>query len=442
MPLLLLLPLLALDGLACGGSSSYVHRQSYRARQQRNYQRTPQPMVAQEAKASRSFFSFGSASGGGGMTQSVADSERPPSARPVSKSPRRRYRSSGGSGRYKKAISTRGKAVPSYNNRAGQVRHKAEKAAQKAAEEGATPMVVYLGYLKLRVKRRLDAVDRITRMTEKAGGYIDSLGQRVIVLRIPASDFHKVMAAFAQIGEVVDRRVKALDVSKQFTDLGTRLAIAKRSRERLLALLKTVKDVQQRLSIVNEIKRLSERIEGIESTLSTLRNLADYFTITIELDAVVRSHRQMTHRSPFPWVRRLAAHRLTIRDGNDDVKMTMPKGFVLFEKDDDFRAQSADTSMLRAGRLDNEPRGTSKWWSAAVHHEMDGRDEALVDTGSKGLLEWRVYRNKDVRPRYWLIAVHADGEDLYVVEVFFPNADAWQAHKKAVVEALATFGPK
>ncbi len=424
-PLLILLPLLALDGLGCGGSSPYVHKQSYRQRQMQRRQNTPTSMAVQEAKANRSLLNFNN-SNSNFQLEHAGQPPRPSSSR----SPRGKLR------RVSK------KTAPTYrfaNNLASKA---GQKARRKAQQEAAMPMVVYLGYLKMRVKRRLEAVDRITQMTEKAGGYIDSLGQRVIVLRIPASDFHKVMAAFARIGEVIDRRVKALDVSKQFTDLGTRLAIARQSRVRLLALLKTVKDVHQRLSIVNEIKRLSERIEGIESTLSTLRNLADYFTITIELDAVVRSHRQLTHRSPFPWVRKLAAHRLTIHDGGDDVRMTMPKGFVRFEKDDDFRAQSADTSMLRAGRLDNEPRGDSAWWSLAIHHEMDGRDEELVDKGSKGLLTWRVYRNKDVRPRYWLVGTHSSGEDLYVVEVFFPNADSWETHRKAVIESLATFGPK
>ena len=78
----------------------------------------------------------------------------------------------------------------------------------------------------------------------------------------------------------------------------------------------------------------------------------------------------------------------------------------------------------------------------AVHHEMDGRDEALVTKGVGGPLTWRVYRNKDLRPRYWLIGLHAVGEDLFVVEVFFPNEDAWKAHKDAVIAALATFEVK
>ena len=40
------------------------------------------------------------------------------------------------------------------------------------------------------------------------------------------------------------------------------------------------------------------------------------------------------------------------------------------------------------------------------------------------------------------IGVVARGEELYVLEVFFPNDEALQAHKDAVIQALATFEVK
>jgi hypothetical protein len=304
------------------------------------------------------------------------------------------------------------------------------------------PLVVYLGYLKLRVKRLLEAVDAITRLTEEAGGYIESLSSQAVVVRVPAHDFDAAMARYAALGDVLDRRVKALDVSAQFTDLRARLAVAKESRERLLKLLEQVQDVQERLRILQEVKRLTEQIESIESTLSTLQNLLDYFTITIELEPVVTTGVAVTHRSPFPWVRALAAHRGTIDDGKRAVRLTLPKGFVLFDEEDVYRAQAADTTTLRVGRVRNEPRGGAGFWADAVLHEMDGRDEELVEDGTAGVVTYRVFRNKDVQPRTYLVGVHARGDDLWVVEIFYPNEAAVERHHQAVVAALATFGVK
>lgn len=304
------------------------------------------------------------------------------------------------------------------------------------------PLVVYLGYLKLRVKRLLETVDAITRITEEAGGYIESLGARVVVVRVPATDFEAVMATFAGLGDVLDRRVKALDVTAQFTDLRGRLGVAKEARERLLKLLEEIEDVQERLRILQEVKRLTEQIESMESTLSTLQNLVDYFTITIELEPVLEGRETVVHRSPFGWVRGLQAHLQTLPEGKGDVAMTLPDGFVLFDEDDAWQAKAADTTTLRAGAVANEPRGNDAFWANAVLHEMDGRDEELVEDGVAGRVPYRVFRNEDVQPRYYLVGVQVKGDRLFVVEVFYPNEAAYTRHHAAVVKALGTFRAK
>ncbi|MCP4676807.1 MAG: DUF4349 domain-containing protein [Deltaproteobacteria bacterium] len=325
-------------------------------------------------------------------------------------------------------------------------KHSAQKqVAGRGSEkpnDPATPMVVYTGFLRLRVKRLLAAVDEVTKITEDRGGYIESLTKRVIVVRVPALDFDEVIAAFALIGELLERRIQALDVTERFTDLGARLAVAKDARERLLKLLEKVEDVEERLRILQEIKRLSEKIESIESTLATLKNLVDYFTITIELQPVLEESGAETHRSPFQWVRGLTAHRTTIFDGADELNMKLPSDFVLFDEEDEYRAQAADTTVIRGGVVDNEPMGNNAYWSNAVHHEMEGRAEKLVEDGDSGPMTYRLYRSEDVQPRYYLVAIHTHEEDIYVVEVFYPSEDAYKAHHDAIKKTLATLRVK
>lgn len=331
-----------------------------------------------------------------------------------------------------------GEGVASTPGGAGEDgKHGAAQAS--GGEDAVAPMVAYTGFLELRVRRLLEAVDEITRITEGEGGYIESLTRDVVVVRIPASDFDAVMDRFAALGDVLSRRVRALDVSQQFTDLGARLLVAREARARLLELLEQTEDVEERLQILQEIKRLTEQLEMLQSRLGALRSLVDYFTITIELRPILDSSEKSVHRSAFEWVRSLRAHRMTIDDGKDEIAIELPKGFVFFDDDDAFRAQAADTTVIRAGRVENEPAGDGKFWSDAIHFEMDGRDEELLASGTAGPLHYRLYRSKDLRPRDYLIAVAPYGEDLYVVEVYYPGEKAFEAHHEAVLKALATF---
>jgi hypothetical protein len=337
-----------------------------------------------------------------------------------------------------------GGSSTAYTTKAGEGGGGAQANQNLGAKRDApdVPMVVYTGFLRLRVKRLLEAVDAVTALTEARKGYIESLAQRVVVIRIPAKDFDAVMAEFAEIGELLERRVKALDVTEQFTDLGARLAVAKEAQGRLIALLAKTEDVEERLRILQEVKRLSEQIELIESTLATLQNLVDYFTITIELEPIMEDTGGDLHRSPFGWLRGIEAHVTTLYDGKDEFALDLPPGFVLFEKDDVYRAQAADTTVIRGAVVDNEPRGDNAYWIKAVHHEMEGRAEKLEAEGASGPVAYKLYRSEDVQPRFYLVGVVAHGEDLYVLEVFFPNEEALAAHKETVIEALATFEVK
>ncbi len=317
----------------------------------------------------------------------------------------------------------------------------------QAQETKRAQSVIYQGYLKLRVRRTLEAIDAATKAAIEGGGYVQMQTASTLIVRMPATDFDAAMLTFANLGEVLQRQIQAVDVTRQVTDLDARLAVAVQARARLLELLKTVKDVEERLQILEEIKRLTELIETTQSSLATLRNLTNYFTITIDFESLVNAGAVASHASPFDWVRGLTAHRVTLLDGHEHVRMVLPAGFVLFDEKwvlfgdtGAWRAQAADTSMLRAASVPNDPKGDALFWARAVEFEMDGRDEALVESSRQGQLEVRVYRNKDPKPRWWLVATTTAGDKAWIVEAFFPDETAYKAHGAAVLSALTTFG--
>jgi hypothetical protein len=324
----------------------------------------------------------------------------------------------------------------------GEVKGKAPMGKRVDLPQPDVPLVVYSGFLKLQVRRVLDAVEQVTRATEQHGGYIESLTRDVVVVRVPAGDFEGVLAEFAALGEVLDQRIRAEDVTAQFTDVGARLAVAKQARARLLALLEQEKDVKQRLAVLQEVKRLTEQIELMESTLATLQNLVDYFTITIKLVPVLENSRTTLYTSPFQWVSNLSAHEATLSGGKGDFTITAPTGFVVFDESDDYRAQAADTAVLRGARIENEPHGDAPFWSLAVRQEMLARGEKSVSQGQQGRVSYEVFVNDDVKPRYYLVGVAVDGDDLFVLEAFLPNQASYDGHAAALIRALGTFRPE
>lgn len=301
------------------------------------------------------------------------------------------------------------------------------------------PMIVYSAYLKLRVRRELEAVDQLTAMAKASGGYVQSVSGAVVVLRVPAGDFDQVLQHISSVGELLDRRIQAADVGRQYLDTEARLHVAVQARQRLLALLEKVRNHDERLRVLEQIKRLTETIEVAEASLAAMRHMVEYFTLTVELQAMVSSTTTgIPHRSPFAWIRALNPYAQTLSGPRTLVSLRAPQGFVLFDQQEQWRAQAADTSVLRAGRVANEPQGDAAFWSAAIHHELDGRDEELVDQRSLGRVHLRVYRNKDLRPRYFVVAVTVVDHAVWVVEGLLPDEAAWTRHRDALLQSIAT----
>jgi hypothetical protein len=317
--------------------------------------------------------------------------------------------------------------------------HAATSANGTSLETPEEPLIVYDGYLHLRVKRLLATQDDISRIVRENGGYVDSMTERAMVIRIPGKNFEVMMDTFSQLGDVLSREISAVEVTGQFTDLSSRLAVARDTRERLLALLNRITEPRERLQALEEIKRLSEQIESITSTLATLQNLLDYFTITIDLTPILQDETTVRHQSPFPWVRELSAHRTTLTGAMGRVQMTLPDDFVLFSEAADYRAQAADTTVLRGGVVANDPAGDNRFWSDSIAYEMKGRGETLVTHGQKGKMTWQIFRDTSLQPRLYLTGVCVVEDELFVLEVFFPNEAAYEQHQEKLLNALATF---
>jgi hypothetical protein len=295
---------------------------------------------------------------------------------------------------------------------------------------------IYSGYARLRVGSTLEAKDSLARMAEEAGGYVESSAGDTVSLRVPAADFDDFFAQVLSLGEVIERRVETFDVTEQYQDLAARLAVARRTRERLYELLGRTTDVEERLALLREIRRLTEQIERIELSLELLERQIAFSRITVQLVPRLADEATLRGAIPFGWIADLDPLYASLRRLRARVGITLPEDFAIFERERTFRAESPEGTRVRVGTTANEPRGDGAFWSNALTHHLAPLYRT-VEAVSLGQLEGVLLTSKDREPFSFLVAVKAEGRRLHVVEVFFPDPAALRTRLSEIEDALA-----
>jgi hypothetical protein len=97
----------------------------------------------------------------------------------------------------------------------------------------------------------------------------------------------------------------------------------------------------------------------------------------------------------------------------------------VFEKEESFRAETADGTRVRIGGTANEPRGDSEFWQQALAFHL-GPLYAQVRSLELGPFRAVLLASKDRRPFHYLVGVagSADDRSLTVLEAFFPDDEA------------------
>ena len=137
----------------------------------------------------------------------------------------------------------------------------------------ATPqnrLVVYHGSVSLLVDSISERMDRTLKIVEEEGGYMQSMHDTMVVVKIPAAKFGHVLALIEALGEVTYKNVIGEDVTDQMRDYRIRLKNAEQIRERLVALLEKAENVEDALKIERELGRVTESIELLKGGIQML----------------------------------------------------------------------------------------------------------------------------------------------------------------------------
>jgi hypothetical protein len=311
---------------------------------------------------------------------------------------------------------------------------------------------IYSGYAKLLVGDVEEQKKRIATIAEESGGYVESMYESSVLIRVPSERFQAIFSQILDLGEILHRSVETMDVTEYFQDLSSRLEIAKTTRERLYKLLEKTWDVEERLRILREIRRLTEEIERIGLTLTLLERQVAFSRISVDLVPRLAQESATRDKIPFRWIADLDPLYPTLDPVKGRIELELSDDFAVFEekltiletllqRGSLFRAESFEGTRVRVGSAENRPKGDSVFWQEALSYHLS-RYYRRSEKMSLGDLESILFTSKDREPFSYLVGVLVKDRRLVIVEVFFPNQKALDDRLGQIKSALVEFEVK
>jgi hypothetical protein len=299
-------------------------------------------------------------------------------------------------------------------------------------------------------------MNRTRGVVEKAGGYMQSLRNNTMILKIPAAKFTEIIAEIEALGEVASKSIVGEDVTDRMRDLRIRLKNATQIRDRLAALLEKAEKVEEALEIERELGRVTENIELLKGQIQAMENQIAFSTLTVRFNSPL-PQQTVKQEIPFPWVLELGADLVTgtrtqshyhRRRGRGRVRFDLPKSFAKYEdRHYRTRALSADGVLLKVARHTNVEGGDLTFWTTFVKKSLSMQRAILVKRVDKST----VYRGKECvilegvkeiggKPYAYLVAIAVTKNHVVTYEAWGP-ADAFESAKTAIKTSIGTVRP-
>lgn len=178
----------------------------------------------------------------------------------------------------------------------------AEPAVADDEDADAARHIVYIASMQISVFNLSEAMEAAEALPEKYGGYIASMTEGSLVLRIPSKNLRTLMSEIGDLGVVEHRSLQAQDVTDEYYDIESRIAALEKTHAQLLDLLGKARTVQEALEVRRSLDQIAMELEVLKGRMRKLENLISYSTLTLGL--VERGPFTPTPSSndPFPWV--------------------------------------------------------------------------------------------------------------------------------------------
>ncbi|MFV8752470.1 DUF4349 domain-containing protein [Nannocystaceae bacterium ST9] len=180
-------------------------------------------------------------------------------------------------------------------------------------EDHEARQIIYTASLQLAVYERDEAVAFAEDIPRRHGGWIAARYDYQITLRIPADHLQPVIAELSALGLVLGKTLQADDVTAQYTDLASRIAVLEQLEEQLEILLKSAKTVEESLKVRQELERVRIELESAKAQMRQLAESIDFSTLTVNLIQRGADEALPTSNDPFPWVDQLGVESTEYR---------------------------------------------------------------------------------------------------------------------------------
>ena len=332
----------------------------------------------------------------------------------------------------------------------------AAAATRPAPDAGEPRVVVYSAAFRVVVANVPGALRSIREQAEQLGGYLQEVSGSSITVRVPVGRFNDAVAFVERVGEVVDRQLKAQDVTEELRDLRLHLDNAEKLRQRLQALLDKAERVEDVLKIEAELTRVTEEIDRTKGKLRFLESQVAMSSLRVELNASVAQNQQGTGpRLPFDWVNELGAG-LVEGQVQQDVrragifgrgpKFQTPAGFVrYYENSGQAEAMDAGGLRIRVLRRANVDKAGLAFWSQLARRSLvEGRSLAVTaeEGGAAGDGYYFLRGTRQVGGKLvgYLLSIERSNRAVVAFEAWGP-AEEFDANLDALREAALSADP-
>lgn len=337
----------------------------------------------------------------------------------------------------------------------------ADAPARAAANAGEARQVIYSAAFKVVVADIPGTLAAIRAHAEQLGGHLAEVNGAAITVRVPAARFSDAVAFVERAGEVVDRQLRAQDVTEELRDLNIRLDNEEKLRQRLQALLDKAEKVEDILKIEGELTRVTGEIEQTKGRLRYLEAQVAMSTVRVELNSPVPPQYQAGGRQlPFYWANDLGAGLIegqvqqTVKRAGifgRGPRFRAPPGFVrYYENDGVVEAMDAGDLRLRVVRRANVDKASLAFWSQLARKTLvEGRSLSVTSekTGGDGgggdedFYLLRGTRAVGGKPLAYLLSIERSDRAVVVFEAWGP-LEAFDANLDALRASALSIDPQ
>lgn len=158
---------------------------------------------------------------------------------------------------------------------------------QSDSDQPRDRLIVYTGYIAVKVRFLTDIEQKIFAVVKEAKGYVAQSRMEeeeyTATLRVPARDLDAVMNTLGALGNVERRSVRAEDVTDQHIDYTAKLKNLEVLRNQLRELLGRAKTVKETLEVEQELSRVQSQIDSLQGQLNALNGRISYSTLEVRV---------------------------------------------------------------------------------------------------------------------------------------------------------------